>query len=108
MTNKHFYVFLFIAFNKHTGSAIILQWDDDLAQAAVTIALASLDLAVFPTFYLPKGIRFTHIKLHPHTMTIFLLGDQLWYSHDQGANFYPMWKPDENEVFYSMYTTSLF
>ena len=86
-------------FNGHTGSAVVLQWDDVQMQAAITIMLPSLDLAIFPTFYLPKGLRFTHMQLHPHTRIIFLLGTQLWYSFDQGANFYSMWNPTAAEVF---------
>lgn len=85
--------FLIVVHNSHTGSAVILQWNDILTQAAVAVTLPTLDLAVFPICYLPRGLRFREIRLHPCTMAVFLLGPELWYSNDQGASFQSMFIP---------------
>lgn len=89
---------LLTAFNSHTGSAAMFHWSETLTQAAVSIALPTLDKLHLPVYYLPQGVNFNRIMLHPYSMNMFVLGEQLWMSADMGATFQVVLKPDSGTV----------
>lgn len=100
------YCSFFVAvYNSHSTYSAILEYNLTNSQYHVIISLSSLEKTVFPPVYLPAGITFHKLRVHPHSMNIFIIGEELWFSSNLGATFERILKTEHGVVSYGIHNS---